>query len=316
MVLTDKRLGRFLFAFGVFSCGLYLSAGVAHAQAEVQAADPYHCVRKPKFIQTAGMQQPVAIDTKQSRLPGVVIRELKGAKRSFRHPTWSQSGHVASTIRDSNGNIYAVPFPSISLDINPLEKRNTVYKIDSITGEMTPFVHLPLIGEHSQQNPFGTMGVTLDCDTNSIYVSSVANSSPNEVNGVIYQVNIDTAQIESRLSGVDAMGVGIFDAGNGKRIYFGDARSSSIYSLPLLKNGDFSTQEQPRHELSLLEVKNGDSTQVRKIVFVKDKQYGYKLVATETEFSFRLLAESGRRFRDYEFLWNASTGRWIFNTIR
>lgn len=316
MTRTQATTSKFLQAFFVFSGTLYLSVCVSTAFAQSEDGDSESCVRKPRFIKTVGMQQPVAIDTKQSRLPGVVIRELKGAKRSFRHPTWEQSGHVASTARDSNGNIFVVPFPSISLDINPLEKRNTIYKIDTITGKMSPFIELPIIGKASQRNPFGTMAITFECESNSLYVSSVANSTPSEIRGGIYKVDPETAEIDSQLSGVDAIGVAIFNTGDGKRLYYGDARSSSVYSLPLMENGGFSPLETARFEFSLLRVKNGDSTQVRKIRFLRDKQNGYKLVATETEFSFRLLAESGRRFRDYEFLWDQSSGKWLFENVK
>jgi len=303
--MVRKQFVFFLLAFIVQS---------AFAKSEMRGVT--ECVRNPLFIQIAKMQQPVAIDTQQSRLPGVVVRELKGARRVYRHPSWEQSGHVATSVRDRGGNIYTVPIPSISLDINPLEKRNNVYRIDSKTGEMSVFMSLPMEDGRSQRNPFGTLGVFLDCDTNALYVSSVSDSTPEKVRGVIYKINIETAEIESSLSNVDAIGVAVFEIDGKKRLYYGDARSSSVLSVPLLKSGDFEPRKTPRYEFSLLAIKNGDSTQVRKIRFIKDNDYGYRLSVTDTEFAFRLLSGNTRRFRHYEFIWNHKHQKWEFLRIR
>lgn len=289
---------------------------LADDKADFKIAPAYHCAANPKFIRSAGMQQPVAIDTQQSLLPGIVFKELRGAQRLYRHPSWEMSGHVASTVRDSAGNIYAIPVPSLGLDTNPLSRRNTIYRIDSATGIMSIFVELPMFGASSQKNPFGTLGLTLDCDSQSLYVSSVANSTPRESNGVIYKINLTTRKIESQLPNVDAIGLGIFNHSDGKRLYYGDARSSSVYSLALSSNGQFLPTEMPRHELSLLEIRNGDTTQVQKVRFQADKEYGYKLVVTDTEFSYRLLAESHKRFRHYEYVWDNNLDKWVFLKIR
>lgn len=316
MPYCDKRFGRFLITFCILAGGLCLGFWSENVLAQSQTTDPYHCASEPKFIKTVGMRQPVAIDTQQSRLPGVVVRELKGAKRVFRHPSWEQSGHVTNTVRDQHGHIYTVPVPSVGLDTNPLERRNIVYRIDSVSGVMSKFIELPLEGEHSQRNPFGTMGLTLDCHSQSLYVSSVANSTPTEIKGVIYKVNLQSAEIDSMLAGIDAIGLGLFDTGDGKRLYYGDARSSSVYSLALQKNGDFLDVAKPKYEFSLLSIKNGDSTQVRRIRFIPDGKLAYKLVATDTEFSFRMLAESTRRFRHYEFIWDTSSQKWEFDKVQ
>ena len=276
----------------------------------------YNCAAYPKFIQKIGLQQPAAIDTQQSLLPGVVIKELEGKRRIYRHTSWEMSGHVTSTVRDSDGDIYAVPVPSVGLDTNPLERRNTVYRIDSITGVMSVFIKLPLAETSFQGNPFGTLGLTLDCDTSSLYVSSVANSTPREVNGVIYQIGLRNRKIIAQFPQVDAMGLAVFNLGEGKRLYFGDARSSSVFSVALSQNGQFVREQKPRHEFSLLDIRNGDTTQIRKIRFTQDPQYGYKLIATETEFSFRMHAQSHRRYRHYEYIWDTRQKNWKYLQIR
>jgi hypothetical protein len=265
----------------------------------------YQCARNPQFLRLAGMVPPVAIDTQQSLFPGVVVRELQGQKRTFRHPSWELSGNIGSTVRDELGNIYAIPTPGVSLAENPIEKRNYVYKIDSKSGEMSVLTKLPTSHPASQMNPFGTMGAAYDCSTKTLYVSTVADSDPMVQRGRIYAINVQTREVKTILGGRDALGLDVFDPGDGKRLYFGDARSSSVYSYPLSENSSQRIQNL-RREYSLAELENGNSTQAYKIRFVPLEQAGFKMVVTDMEFEFRLVANTARRFRSYEFLKNDS----------
>jgi len=272
----------------------------------------YECARLPSFISGLGLVKQVAIDTTIARLPGLVIRELAGTKRLYQAESWKKTGHVGSTVRDAKGNIYVIPIPSVALDTNPLEARNRVYKVDSESGEMAVFVELPLPKTDTQQNPFGTLGITLDCETNSLYVSSVAGSTPKNINGKIYQLSLDTGRIVDTYSGVDAIGLGVVKHGKTRRLYFGDARSSSVYSIALSNKGLFSRVDTPRYELSLLNIKNGDSTQVRKIKFVKVES-GMEMQLDETEFAYRMGADTSRRYKTYSFNWQ---GKWMLKDMR
>lgn len=297
---------------GAISAFLWLvyAAPVLADTSTMRAA--YTCAEQPKFIPKVGMKQPVAIDTQQSLFPGLVVTELREPKRTFRHPSWNQTGYLASTVRDGAGNIYAIPTPSIGLEHNPLERRNYLYRVESETGLMRVFTKLPAQEVASQSNPFGTLGVTLDCDTQILYVSSVADSTPSEIRGAIYRVDINSGEIISVWRGVDAIGLGIFDYGSGKRLYYGDARSSSVFSVALTHNGDFIRPVVPRHEFSLLNLKNGNSTQVRKIRFVKHRKYGFMMVASETEFSYRLTARGVKPYRHYQFVRDSENLNWTF----
>ena len=275
----------------------------------------YECPQLPPFIKSVGLKEPAVIDTTISRLPGLVIRELSGQKRLYQARSWRGTGYVGNTVRDIIGNIYVIPVPSVSLDINPLEKRNIVYKVDAQTAQMTAFIELPLPETESQKNPFGTMGLALDCDTNSLYVSSLAGSTARESRGVIYQIDLTNGKIVDELGGVDAIGLGVFNSATQKRLYYGDARSSSVYSIRLSPKGGFKGFVKPRYELSLLDQKNGDSTQVRKIRFNFDKALGHVMSVADTEFSYRLIAETSRRYRQYHFAWQAESDTWQLDSI-
>lgn len=293
-----------------------VTAEPGKAQPEYVVSNAYHCAKIPPFFERFGLQQPVAIDTVQSVYPGLVVRELRGQQRLFRHPSWSQTGHIGSTVRDATGNIYVIPVPSVGLDTNPLAKRNTIYRVDAATAVMQPFVQLPLPSVDSERNPFGTLGLALDCDTDNLYVSSVANSAPDQALGVIYQIDLKTGKVIGQRDRVDAIGLAVFNHADGKRLYYGDARSSSVFSVPLDNNGGFVGGKKPRHELSLATVKNGDTTQARKLRFTKDRSGKWLLTVTETEFAFRLTAETGRRFKHYLFVLGDDQQQWMFLDIK
>ncbi|MBX2835270.1 MAG: hypothetical protein KTR35_00365 [Gammaproteobacteria bacterium] len=289
---------------------LFLSiSGWQSSAQELTTGAVYSCAKVPAFIETLGFEQP-AIDTTITTRNGVVIRDMEGQQLMYQHNTWRQSGHVGITIRDAEGHMYLIPVPTIGLDTNPLERRNTIYRIDSNTGLMSTFIELPLSEEPSQANPFGTLGLAYDCDTNSLYVNSVAGSTNSEINGVIYQIDIATGKVVDQLADIDALGIGIFNTPNEKRLYYGDARSSNLMSVPLTEAGNFNRLVKPNYELSLLALKNGDSTQVRKIVFNTTRDNQHFMALSDAEFSFRMTAETARKYKIYNFQFSKEDNNW------
>ncbi len=277
---------------------------------EASVGGVYNCGAMPPFVNSLDLKEPLVIDTSIARLPGVVIRELSGDKKMYQKRGWKITGHVGSTVRDSTGAIYAAPSPSISLDTNPLSKRNTVYRINPESGEIEVFIKLPLPKNESQKNPFGVTSLAIDCETSSLYISSVAGSTPQKQAGTIYQVDLKSGDILSQINGIDALGIAVFKTRGGKRLYYGEARSSSLNSLALNKSGAFTLAQSPRYLLSLLAIKNGDSTQIRKIRFDQNPERGLVMILDETEFSYRMATESGRQYRKYRFLYDVSRDEW------
>lgn len=289
---------------------------VACIQAPAVAEDAYHCGAIPKFIRSIGLSQPIAIDTTIVTMPGLVIRELSGLKRTYQQPSWAKTGHIGPTVRDAEGSIYIIPIPSLALDTNPLAKRNTVYKISSVDGALETFIELPLPSQSTHKNPFGVIGITLDCGTNHLYVSSVAGSTSQRVNGSIYQIDMQTKKVVDVFKGVDALSLAVRNTSASKRLYYGDARSSNVFSIPLQQNGAFVSGAKPRYEISLLAVRNGDSTQARKIRFVSSPSRAERMVIDDTEFSFRMSTEAARRYKKYFFKLNPSNMSWVFEGVQ
>ena len=229
--------------------------------------------------------------------------------KNWRHPTWTDAGHVGAFARDGAGNIYIVPTPEVSLADNPPELQNRIYRIDAQTGEMALWLELPAVAPPSPSNPFGTMGLFYDCDTNSLYASSLAGSTSKQANGRIYCIRVADKAVVSQLDNVDAIGVGVFNGVKHKRLYFGSARSSDVYSVALDANGDFTSDM--RHEFALAALSDGNTTSVRRIEFAS-RQGQYVMQAKELEFGFRLVAENNLHKRMYMFRYDPTGDSWRY----
>lgn len=266
------------------------------------------CQAMPAFISQTPIGQPVAIDTQQRGYTGLRLLNPQ-TQKAWQHPSWDDAGHVGAFTRDKDGNIYVAPTPEASLKDNPPELQNRIYKIDAQTGEMALWLELPAVAPPSPANPFGTMGLFYDCDTGSLYASSLAGSEPRQAHGRIYRIEVASKKIKAQIEATDALGVGVFNGVQGKRLYFGSARSSDVYSVGLDAKGNFT--QDVRHEFALATLPDGNSTSVRKFEFA-ERQGQYVLQAKETEFGFRLLAENNPRKRVYQFRYDAGQERWRF----
>lgn len=268
------------------------------------------CRAMPSFIKNTGLGTQVAIDTQQQGYVGLRLVQPQTGK-TWQHPSWDDAGHVGATTRDHVGNIYLVPTPEVSLAENPPELQNRIYRIDSQTGAMKLWLELPQAAKPSRVNPFGAMGLFYDCDTHSLYASSLAGSTPQQVQGRLYQVDVATATVVDQIEQVDAIGIGVFNGVPDKRLYFGSARSSDVYSLPLDAKGHFLSQ--PRHEFALANLPNGNTTSVRRFSFAKVGS-SYALQLKELEFGFRLMAENNLKRRTYSFNYQADKDIWQFKS--
>ncbi len=267
------------------------------------------CRTMPPFIAKTGLGKQVAIDTQQRGFMGVRLLEPQTG-RAVQHPSWDDAGHVGAFARDKQGNIYVAPAPDVSLTENPPALQNRIYRIDAQTGIMALWLELPAVAPPSASNTFGVMGLFYDCDTDSLYASSVAGSTATQVNGRIYRIAVASKQIASQLEQTDALGIGVFNGVNTKRLYLGSARSSDVYSVAVDANGNFT--DEVRHEFALATLPDGNSTSVRKFDFARDAQGQYLLQAKETEFGFRLMAENNLHKRVYRFTYQPAEDHWQF----
>ena len=292
-----------------------LSAGVAAAPtatppptAPARPADAPpgvvdYCKRSPKFRDTQGFSTRAALSTIERGTKGAVMVEYDAngqLMRSYQDPSWDDAGYLGHVVLDRGGNVYTFPAPYVSLIDNPPELQNIVYRIDSTTAAMTRFYTLTATAPPTEANPFGIMGLTYDCDTESLYIASVAGSTRAETVGQIVRLDLATREVRFRYEGVDAFGVGLYMGPTGKRLYYGLARAPEIYSIGVDQTGDLLDDIK-------LEITLPDTTlKARRIVFGTDGT----LQVRSRPFDFNLIVTSDRPEVVYNYQLDPTTQSW------
>lgn len=260
------------------------------------------------FIQQQNFDRTKSgFSTSERKIMGLVYKEFGEKLRLYQHPTWSKAGYLAPLAIDARGTVYTAPVAIVSLLDNPLNDHNTLYRVDPITGEMKAWHKLPLLPIHQKgQNPFGILGLSLDCESNFLFTTTVdASDRDNEV-GRIYCIKIkDTkAIVTDSLRGIDAMGIGVTYFNGEKRVFFGKTRTSDIYSIALTPEGKFVGQ--PQYETTLAELGLRGDDRARKIRFTPDG----KMTVWGVEFYYNLIAPEEKQETQYYFQYNVSTKTW------
>ncbi len=266
------------------------------------------CHATPQFLAALNFARPV-IDTTQEFATGVLVRDAAGEGQTYQHDTWDDAGKVGPFAIDWLGNIFVAPTPVISLELNPVEEQNKIFKVDTRTGEMVEFVSLPWPLPPGSGNPYGVVGLAYDCDTGSLYAASIAGSTPQDEVGVIYQIDSTSGEILSKLENVDALGIAVFRASQGKRLYYGHGRTSEIYSVALDGDGRFSGE--PRLEFSLAAQPGGSTNIAQRLQFLPDNS----LVIKAIEFNYSLQATSRVQKDVYTFHYQPTDDTWTLGQI-
>ena len=293
--------------FIAWMSGLF-SGGVGGGSSNLPVGPTTLCQQLPTFAGRVGLGDRVFIDTTQQTFTGVALQDA-ATGQIYQDPTWDDAGTVGPHVVDSDGNIYVVPVPQVSLFDNLPEEQNKIYRIDTNTGIMSEYLDLPWAQPPSVANPFGAVGLAFDCDTNSIYVSTLAGSTPKEDLGRIYRVDVTSGEIVDQLDNIDVLGLGVFNGADGKRLYYGSARAPEVHSIPLDTNGDFTSE--PRFEFSLAMLQGGSYDNAHRIRFTRDNQMEVKAIG----FAYRLMATSDPLRNVYFFNYNQPNNNWDFTEV-
>ena len=264
------------------------------------------CQPIPAFVRGLGFGNQVALSTSDRTLQGLILVE---GERKYQHPSWKSAGSLAPIQRDAAGNVYAAPAPWIDTLENKPDEQNKVYKVDANTQEMAQFIELPKIKQPTAENPFGVLGLTFDCDTNSLYAATVSGSTRKETSGAIYQIDVKTGKIVSQKTGADAIGLGVFNSAKGKRLYYGLARNSEIWSVDLADDGSFTNDA--RREISLEDLGTRGDDKARRINFLQNAQ-GFEMIVFGIEFGFNLIAPSEKQETAYRYRYDLAKDVWIY----
>lgn len=222
----------------------------------------------------------------------------------YQHPSWKKAGWLAPIQLDKYGNLYTAPAPFINVLNNPTDSQNIVYKVDKITGEMTAFASLPVPGKTNNQNPYGILGLCYLCEQDLLYVSSVGGSTREKEAGGIYCLNAE-GKIKDRITGFDAFGIGICYIEGKRKLYFGKARSSEIYSVPLTAKGEFAGTPELAVSLEGLGPRGDDKA--KKIRFSAKGD----MIVDGFEFNFNLIASTEKPSTTYYFRYGVNTEKWL-----
>ena len=279
---------------------LFWAFQIANAQSE--------CKRQPLFINKFGFDPTrAAISTSERHIMGVALIELdlKTGQRGKIHqqPSWRDAGYMSGIAIDELGNVYAIPAPTVNILYNKPEEQNWVYKIDAQSGEMKRFVELPAAASPTVQNPYGTLGIFYDCDTRTLFVSSVLGSTQSTEKGRIFAVELSTQKISIVAENIDIMGIGIAKIGNKRLLMMGKTRSSDIYSLELDANN--KPISKPNFAFTLDDLGPRGDDRARKIRYINNN-----LQINATSFYYNLTAPTEKPETAYTFTYNPAQQKW------
>lgn len=222
------------------------------------------CRRQPVFTSQLGLSSRAVVGTSVRGVVGLAIVD-PATGQMYRDPSWGDAGYLGAYVLDGQGNIWTAPAPLTSLEQNPPEAQNKIYKVDTNTGVMTEYIDLPKALPPSTFNPFGVVGLGYDCETNSLYAGSLAGSTPTEEVGRIFRIDLNTGQVADQIDGVDAMGVAVAITPDGKRLFYGLGRSSEVRSVALDEQGNFVGDSRPEFALAMLP--GGHNERAQRITF-------------------------------------------------
>jgi hypothetical protein len=255
----------------------------------------------PPFVTTLGFGNKAAFSTSDRKSQGLILVE---GERKYQHPSWKTAGSLSPITRDGKGNTFVAPAPWVDLLKNKPADQNKIYRVDGQSQEMKLFVDLPRDNPQTTENAYGVLGLAFDCDTDSLYATSIFASTRREINGKIYQLD-EKGNILSKLNKTDAIGLAVFNSAKGKRLYFGDARTSEIRSIVLDDNGNFSSES--KVEISLANLGPRGNDKPRKINFSNNE-----MVVFGIEFSYNLVAPTEKQETIYRFRYDASQDKWNY----
>ncbi len=268
---------------------------------KIGAADK--CRHNPAFIPKVGLKEPVMIDFRQKEVSGFQLIEAKKDGKVVRMPSWDDAGHLGPYTVDEHGNIFTAPVPYVSIFENPPAEQNKIYKVNTNDGKMKEFMALT-DETPNNDNPFGVMGIAYDCDVHALYATSIAGSTMKAQKGIIYKINPKTREIMAKLEGFDAIGIGIYNTVNGKKLFLGAARTPEIFSVTLDEKGNFVGR--PTFEFSLAALEGGSYDNAHRIRFLKDDEMEIKAI----EFSYSLIASSDPLRNIYKFTYDKESDTW------
>ncbi len=310
--MKQKTKGENILCVSLFLCLIFFYS----CKEEAVEFQTNECKNQPIFFKNIGFDpNRTAYTTSENRKMGLHLVQFNatgdtsnGGKKLYQHPSWKSAGWLGPILVDPKGNCFVGPIPVINLLDNPPAKQNIIYKVDAVSGEMKPYMELPVAESISVTNPYGILGFIYLCESNTLYVSTVQGSTREKEMGVIYAIDVATEKIIDKITNTDALGMGISYITGKRKLYFGSARTSDIFSISLSKEGKFINH--PSLEFSISDIGPRGDDKARRIKF--DRATGDMQVYA-IEFNYNLTAPTEKQENIFSFSWNSDTQKWEHN---
>lgn len=281
-------------------------------QGEIAQIGIASCRTLAPFIKKLGFDPTrSAFSTNEPTIMGLVLVQFprnqadSASRKTYQDRSWAKYGWMGGITSDIDGSAYTAPLPKVNTLDNPLSQMNKIYKVDSETGDMAVLSELPKPDSVAGVVPFAILGIYYDCHGKKLYASSVAGSTRDEEKGVIYVVDPENGDVVDKLEGHDAIAVFVGGVTGEKRLYFGSARSSNIYSVELTKSGKIKGDI--RKDCSLENLGPRGDDKARRIRFDENGN----MMVFGVEFNYSLAAQSEKAETLYQFAYDRNAQKWV-----
>lgn len=239
---------------------IFIACNARIDEKEARSIGAQNCARQPEYIGASGIpKERAALSSSLRNYPGLALVDVQ-LGTIWRHDSWDDFGHLGLITTDESGNSYVSPIPVI----NTLEQesdrqiQNTIFKVDSRTAELSPWLVLPGSTGTNSQNPYGILGLLYDCHGKYLFVSTVAGSDRDKEIGKIYSIDTDTKEILDVMEGMDVLGLGISGITGKKLLLLGRCRSTEVHAVEIAANGKFIGNPELILNLAMLGPKGDD----------------------------------------------------------
>lgn len=270
------------------------------------------CQGSPSFIKKiVSNTTGIAFSTSENKKKGLwlvnaLLSPNDPTRLVYQDSTWKMGGWLGPLLTDGLGNIWCAPVPVINILDNKTEEQNNLYQVNPTTGKMELFLQLPMKEKITNENPYGILGLAYNCQAKILYVSSVAGSTRKQQHGKIYCIDIENKKIKSTLNCGDAFGLGVSYKDGFRKLYFGNARNSNIYSIGLQENGSFLGDPQVVCSIEGLGPRGDDKAKK-----IREDKNG-NLLVSGYEFNFNLTAPTEKQETIYTFTYNSNSEKWEY----
>ena len=260
------------------------------------------CIMQPQFLSKLHVTPPVTIDLSQQQFKGLAFLYGKNFTQVIHPKEWEVFEHFSTYSLDKKGNIYLAPMPFISIKPTTFNLQKNIYKLDSLTGKLSIFMHFEDIAP-SPSNPYGIVSLVYDCDDETLWVSTLDKSNYRAEKGTIYHIDIKDKKVLQKVEGFDALTITLLKSKNGKYLLAGSARKSILYAFfiensTLLDNKiELVTLPNANEHIRKIKVKNSNHLELQTIPF------SYTLIAETSD-------KSERKY--YNIRWSESRGSFNF----